>query len=349
MDSLTQIALGASVSVAVMGRRTAVWKAAAWGAVAGTLPDLDVVIDHHDPILNMVLHRAHSHALFWLALAAMPMGAAVSWLHDRGALWRRWMAAMGLALVTHPLLDALTVYGTQLLQPFSSEPYGLGSVFIIDPLVTLPWLAGTIWALRAKDPRNGLRANAIGLSIGATYLAWGVAAQALVTQRVQQDLQAQGLLSHDVQAQGPQTQRVLVTPAAFNSLLWRVLVMDGEHYLEGFHSLLDDDAPIHFQRFARGTALDAELGEHTGVQRLRSFSHGFYKVDTAGQALRITDLRMGVDPHYSFSFEVAEHRPGDPVLHPLPVARATGSRPALGRALAWWWHRSSGERSDPPR
>ena len=35
MDSLTQIALGASIGVAVMGRRTAAWKAALWGGVAG--------------------------------------------------------------------------------------------------------------------------------------------------------------------------------------------------------------------------------------------------------------------------------------------------------------------------
>jgi hypothetical protein len=32
MDSLSQLVLGASLSVAVMGRRTAVWKAALWGA-----------------------------------------------------------------------------------------------------------------------------------------------------------------------------------------------------------------------------------------------------------------------------------------------------------------------------
>lgn len=49
MDSRTQIALGAAVSVGVMGRRNPVWKAAAWSAVAGTLPDLDVFIDHGDP------------------------------------------------------------------------------------------------------------------------------------------------------------------------------------------------------------------------------------------------------------------------------------------------------------
>ena len=58
MDSLSQIALGSAVAIGVMGRRTAVWKAATWGAIAGTLPDLDVVIDHGDALLNMVLHHA---------------------------------------------------------------------------------------------------------------------------------------------------------------------------------------------------------------------------------------------------------------------------------------------------
>ena len=70
MDSVSQLALGAAVGVAVMGRRTAVWKAALWGAVAGTLPDLDVFFDYGDAIRNMTQHRSHSHALFWLTLGA---------------------------------------------------------------------------------------------------------------------------------------------------------------------------------------------------------------------------------------------------------------------------------------
>ena len=70
MDSLTQIALGSAVAVAVMGRRTSVRRSAAWGAVAGTLPDLDVLIDHGDALLDMVLHRAESHSLFYLTLLA---------------------------------------------------------------------------------------------------------------------------------------------------------------------------------------------------------------------------------------------------------------------------------------
>ena len=176
MDSLSQIALGAAVSVAVMGRRTAVWKAALWGAVAGTLPDLDVLIDHGDAIRNMVLHRAETHSLFWLTVFSLPFAALVARLSGEWSQWRRWALAMWLALVTHPLLDAMTVYGTQLALPFTNHPYGVGSVFIIDPLYTLPLLFGAGWALAGGGSRRGLTANTVGLALSTAYLAWGVAA-----------------------------------------------------------------------------------------------------------------------------------------------------------------------------
>ena len=175
MDSLSQIALGAAVTVAVMHRRTAVWKAAAWGAVAGTLPDLDVLVDHGDPILDMVLHRAETHALFWLTLFSLPFAALVARLQGGWAQWRAWWLALWLALVTHPLLDGMTVYGTQLLLPFTDQAYGVGSVFIIDPLYTLPLLLGTGWALTKPGGTSGLRANVAGLVLStAIKLAPGL-------------------------------------------------------------------------------------------------------------------------------------------------------------------------------
>jgi len=81
MDSLSQAALGAAVGLAAMGRRTAPWKAALWGAVCGTLPDLDVLIDHGDAVRNMTLHRAESHALFWLTLASPLLAGGIAALH----------------------------------------------------------------------------------------------------------------------------------------------------------------------------------------------------------------------------------------------------------------------------
>ncbi|XOT98672.1 metal-dependent hydrolase, partial [Alcaligenes pakistanensis] len=46
-------------------------------------------------------------------------------------------------LITHPLLDAFTSYGTQLLWPLAATPATWSSIFIIDPLYTLPLLIAT--------------------------------------------------------------------------------------------------------------------------------------------------------------------------------------------------------------
>ena len=336
MDSLSQIALGSAVAIAVMGRRTAVWKAAAWGAVAGTLPDLDVLIDHGGPIRNMVEHRAETHALFWLSLVSLPLAAAVARLQGEWAQWRHWWLAIWLVLVTHPLLDAMTVYGTQLGLPFTNRPFGVASVFIIDPLYTLPLLVGAGWALATRGRTRGLAANAAGLALSTAYLAWGVAAQQHATQVAAASLSAQGIAS----------ERLLVTPAPFNSLLWRVVAVAGDSYWEGFYSVLDGTRHVAFDRFDRGTALAAELRAVDGVQRIAAFSNGFYKLRQEGPKVLISDLRMGQEPSYVFTFVVAErHSTAVPLDMPVQV----GGRIDLERGLPWLWRRMWGEPLPPPR
>jgi inner membrane protein len=336
MDSLSQLALGSAVGMAVMGRRTAVWKAALWGGVAGTLPDLDVFIDHGDAIRNMVLHRAETHALFWLSLFSLPFAALVARLHGEWAVWRRWWLALWLALVTHPLLDAMTVYGTQLALPFTDHPFAVGSVAIIDPLYTLPLLVGAIWAIASGGSRTGLRANSLGLAFSCAYLAWGVAAQQHVERIARASLQAQGI----------RAEQVLVMPTTFNSLLWRVLAVDGAHYHEGFHSLFDAQPKIAFDRFDRGTALAEGVADIDGVQRITAFSKGFYRLQDEGGRIVISDLRMGQEPAYIFSFAVAQ-RQSPPVA--LDKPEAVGRRPDVQRALPWLWRRMWGEDLPPPR
>lgn len=336
MDSLSQIALGAAVGVAVMGRRTAVWKAAAWGALAGTLPDLDVLVDHGDPILNMVLHRAETHAPFWLTLFSLPFAMFVARSSGEWRQWRRWWLAMWLALVTHPLLDGMTVYGTQLALPFSSHPYAVGSVFIIDPLYTLPLLAGTGWALAAQGAGRAFAANAVGLLLSTAYLGWGALAQQQVERVARDSLTAQGVAA----------ERVLVTPTAFNSVLWRVVAVQGDAYFEGFRSLLDDGPHMHFDRFPRGTNLAGELRGHEGLARVAAFSKGFYKLQEEGGRVLLSDLRMGQEPAYFFTFVIA--RRSSPAV-PMPAVEQVGARPDLQRGLRWLWRRALGEPLPPPR
>jgi inner membrane protein len=335
MDSVSQVALGAAVAVAVMGRRTQPWKAAVWGGLCGTMPDLDAFVEHADPILTMTLHRAESHAVAWLTVASAFLAPVIARLGGNMS-WRalgRWWLATWLTLITHPLLDTMTVYGTRIALPFSREPYGVGSIFIIDPLYTLPLLVGVIAAL--ISPR-GLRWNRAGLLISTLYVAWSFVAQQYVTAIAREAIQAQSISA----------QRVLVTPTAFNTILWRVLVMTPDAYYEGFHSLLDFDRELPLDRFERRSALYEPIRESDRVMRVAEFSRGFFAMSETDGRVVMHDLRMGQEPNYSFSFLVARH--ADDAIAPVAPEQLLVDRDA-GRTLRWIWRRMQGERLPPPR
>lgn len=334
MDSLSQLALGAAVGVAVMGRRTAVWKAALWGGVAGTLPDLDVFIDHGDDLANMLRHRGETHSLFYLSLFS-PLLAAIIWrIHGRCDFFRWWWA-LWLALITHALLDACTVYGTRLGLPFSDHAFGSGSLFIIDPLYTLPLLLGLAIALR-RGGHAGLRANLLGLGLSTLYIGWSLFAQAQVSQLARQSLPP------GVRADAP----LLVTPTAFNTVLWRVLVHDGERYHEGFRSLLDRSPQIRFRTHDAGRAWRERLPADSPAAGLEKFANGFVKYARQGELLSITDLRMGQEPNYFFSFQLARQA-SDGRWQSLSPQRQ-GSRGDMAATLRWTWQRLQGRELPPP-
>jgi inner membrane protein len=329
MDSLTQIALGSAVGVAVMGRRTAVWKAALWGAVAGTLPDLDAFIDHGDAIQNMTRHRAESHALFVLTVFAPVLAWIVSRIHGEAALFKRWWLALWLVLITHPLLDAMTVYGTQLLQPFSDHPFGVGSMFIIDPLYTVPLIVGVVAALAMKSMR-GLKWNAVGLVLSTLYLGWSVVAQQQATQVARASLQAEGIAPVGL----------LVTPAPFNTVLWRLVATTPTQYMEGHYSLLDRDASIVWSVHDRGPALIERHKDDPNLAKMAAFTHGFYSASQRDEHLYVTDLRMGQEPSYTFRFDLGTE--ADRANGGYRTTRES-SRPDIGTALPWLGRRILGE------
>ena len=93
------------------------------GAALGTLPDLDVLIDYGDAVRNYTYHRGFSHSLFVLVPFALLLWLAIlRWWAPAREAPVNWLFAVLLALVTHPLLDAHTTYGTQLWWPLTSPP-----------------------------------------------------------------------------------------------------------------------------------------------------------------------------------------------------------------------------------
>lgn len=293
MDSLSQAVLGASVAgvCAPPGHRG---KAMLLGAGLGTLPDLDVFIDFGGAIENFTYHRGFSHSLFVLA----PLSVLIWFLLRRW--WApvredplRWLAAVSLALLTHPLLDAHTAYGTQLFWPLTVPPTAWATLFIIDPLYTLPLLLGVLAATFRRNVRGvGLH---IGLVVSTLYIGWSWMAQTIVTRHVED-----GLASMHVQ-----DAQVFLTPTPLNTLLWRVVVIAGDSHLEGFDSVLIDEGTMRFTSYDLGANRIEEAGDLWSVQRLHWFAQGFIKARVDNDKLVISDLRMGQEPYYVFSHVVA--------------------------------------------
>jgi len=295
MDSISQAVLGASVAavVAPAGYRR---KALLMGACLGTLPDLDVFIDYGDAVRNFTYHRAFSHSLFVLVPLSLIIWLALRrvWSGIRVAQYR-WLAAITLALVTHPLLDAHTAYGTQLLWPLDVAPTMWATIFIIDPAYTLPLIAGVLFAVIWPQQRRATLALQAGLGISCAYLAWTWVAQAIVNTHTAKSLEVAGI----------RNATVFSTPTPLNSLLWRVVVRTEDGYLEGFDSLMIDEGPIVFTPIESDQTSLEDAGAIWTVARLRWFAQDFIQTEVSNDRLIIRDLRMGQAPSFVFSHVVA--------------------------------------------
>lgn len=325
MDSLTQALLGASVQGALLGR----WqgrKALLYGAALGTLPDLDVLIDYGDPVAEMTYHRGFSHSL--LVLGALSL--ALTWLIRR---WRphpgysagRLLATLALVLGTHVLLDAFTSYGTHLLWPLTTPPVAWSSLFIIDPLYSVPLLLAVLVGLFGAG-RRLVRASALALGVSTLYIGFSLAAQQVAERRVAAELARQGI----------RAETLFVAPTPFNTLLWRVVAVDGERYHEAVTGLFDRRPP-QLQALPRGSTLAEALADSPQHARLHWFSGGVLRYDAIDGQLVVTDLRLGMTGFHPFRFVLAERHDGQWRLLPdsrrWPVERG-------GRAeLAQLWQR----------
>lgn len=328
MDSVTQAALGATVAGAIAGKHCNA-KVLLAGAALGTLPDLDVILDYGDAVQNTIKHRGFSHSLLTLP----PLALLISWLYClrySDSFWtlRRVFFLTVSVLVTHTLLDAMTTYGTQLIWPFEGY-FELRNVFIIDPLYTLPLLLGIGFALMSKH-KGGRWCQSVVL-LSTLYLGWGYVSQQVISERVEQNLLAQKLPS----------QQVLITPTAFNTLLWRVVVMDDGQYWEGLASVLDKDKHIDF--IARPLGHWPLEEKPKTLNGLNAFSHGYLNYRVEEDALIVSDLRLGMADNLSFEFVFAE-KDGNGEWRLLEATQRYPSERSLD-LLAPLWQRLKGDQS----
>ena len=306
MDTVTQIALGAAVGEATLGRKVGK-RAMLWGGICGLFPDLDVLVPLGDAVKDFTYHRSASHSLFVLALLTPVFVWLILKIHPQTRIHlKKWGLLVYLAFATHVILDCCTVYGTQIFWPLRTPPEMWSTIFIIDPLYSIPLIVGVLAALvLSRKTRRGHTINAACLSLSTLYLLWCIGAKWHVENVAHASLRQQNITK----------QAVLTIPSPFNTLLWRILVMDDKGYYEGYYSLFDKTDSIQLRQYPTDAGLLQGLEQHWPVKRLQWFTHGFYSVRQMENDIVIADLRMGSEPYYVFQFKVGEL--SNP--HPIPT------------------------------
>ena len=297
MDSLSQAVLGATLAGATLGRFHG-RKAVAAGAVLATLPDLDVVIRYSDPILAMTHHRGFSHSVFVLSALAVVLTLLWRLLRPDPRYRARYLLlSLWLILITHPLLDAFTSYGTQLLWPLTPTPQAWGSLFIIDPAYTVPLLIATLIGLSAGARLITTKACIVALIISTSYLGLSLLGQQYADHKARVHLMAQGHTPA----------RSFTTPQPFSTLLWRAVIRTTQDLdCEVIVGLFDRSPPESWCA-ANNLHLAEAIQPSPELDRLRWFNGDWVRFDVRDDLLIVSDLRMGMGAgHYSFRFVVGE-------------------------------------------
>lgn len=338
MDSITQAALGGAIGERFLGHKLG-RSAIGWGALVGTLPDLDILIyPWLDPIAQLYWHRGFSHSIIGILIGTGFFGWILSRFWNRKqALQKRSGSIIGLPLIflflflnfaSHVLIDCFTVYGTQLLEPFSNRRFGLNNFFIIEPLFTLPLLIWIVAALWRKHPKGvAPKGVAVACSIMmAVYVTFSFSAQSMAEKRFIRELAEQGITPT----------RSMVSPTPFNTLIWRGIFETEDAFWIGYWAVTDSEEPLVFKRVEHSRELLTPYRGDRGIECVLWFSENYLLVEPSPEGgFLVNDLRFvefwpddtdGL-PRTFFSWRVVpEEMEGEAVF-----AQMRHSRPSLSR------------------
>lgn len=297
MDSLTQIILGIAVAEVCAGKELKN-RTFLYGAILGTLPDLDVLIGMLlPPVDGVLIHRGISHSLLLFLLLSPLLGKLISKIEHQKISFYKATIMVFWCLFTHVLLDMFTSWGTQILWPLENR-FALKTIFVIDPLYTIPLLIAVIFTWKTKDVLLRKKYIKRGLIISSSYLALSCLVKLYVLNQFEKALLQQNITYSEI----------IVKPTAFNIILWNANIATSDAYLLGDYSLLDSQ-PISFFKYEKNTAFESQLKGNSDFEKLKKISEGWYLISKKEDKFYFNDLRFGLlndspdNPQFAFSYQ----------------------------------------------
>ena len=341
MDSITQAALGAAVGALVLGPKIG-RPAIGWGALLGTIPDLDsLLVPFLDTAWDLRVHRGFTHSILCLLIVTFGLAKpfALRWKRQKVTPVRAgWFVF--LVWSTHVLIDCFTTYGTQIFWPFSGRPVSTDNLFIIDPLFTIPLLVAVILGLRIElkrwKKREGIKMTAICLAISCVYVGLSFWAKHSVSTAITRDLERRGI----------DWSRKMEAPAPFSILLWRAVIEREGEFWVGYRSLLDGDTSIRWTIFPKQPEVLSKWRETSEVESVLRFSKEWCLARETRRGVWLVDMRFGeyrewddrgleLRPIFAWEYQVDGR--GDPLKSRIKEERD------MGEMMKRMWGRIWGE------
>lgn len=399
MDSITQVVLGAAVGDAVLGKKIGN-RAMVWGAIAGTIPDLDIIGNlWMSEIDSLAFHRGISHSFLFAIVGALLLGWLVHRMYESAyhkvlgmAGWislalatgyvmvlvgsfsmikaiiglaiagggsyfvyrrfnrpefekpqaslRDWQWLFFWGLVTHPILDTFTAYGTQLFAPFSNYRAAFSNISVADPIYTLLFVIPLIIAAFVNKSKP-LRKKLVwtGIILSSLYMSFTLYNKYRVTQVMKDTLVAENI----------EYNKFFTSPSILNNVLWSGVAETEDAFYQGQYSLLDKEPKFKLTKFDKNHDLISDApADDKVINTLKWFSNGYYAVMTREDGkLQINDMRYGTfrgdgssEKDFIFNFPIEQNADGS-----YKLIKAQGGPPEdadMGQMARDLWKRIKG-------
>lgn len=228
--------------------------------------------------------------VYILALALIVFALSRNyWKRDLKAVampWKQWYLLFFVAIITHPLLDCCTSYGTQIFQPFSNARVAWDNIAVADPAYTVPFM---IPLIVAAFFRNNIKVRSIlnwtGIGLSSLYMTWTVFNKLHVDKVFEASLEKENI----------EYLRYRVTPTILNNFLWSGVAETDSAYYLGQYSLNDEKeifSPL--SRVEKNHHLIAGHENDPDIQTLTWFSDDYYALFINKKGIiQYNDMRYG--------------------------------------------------------
>lgn len=380
MDSLTQMVLGAAMGELVLGQKVGN-KAVLWGAIAGTIPDLDVLASLFlDDLRANEVHRGLTHSLLFSLVAAPLFGRWIKG-HQQSFL-TVFIALLALtfvpgaaridtqvAIVAVAVVITLVAWRVKATDTATAREWSwlfwwvLVTHALLDCFTT--WGTQLFWPLPLKVSFNNIFVIdplytvpflicviiALFLRRNDPRRRWVnglglVLSTAYMVLTLGTKYIAHTSIQASLDRQGIAYSAITTRPAPFNTILWTANVDCGDHYALAYYSLLDTKAEVALVQVPKQPELLGRWAGHAQVRRLAELSEGNYVIQLRNDTLVFCDLRFGQlgepAPDKPFVFSYTLIPAGED-LQVMRMPSPKMERTEVQRWLTAHWERIKGE------